>query len=68
MGEELEASREVLLHSVRPQSVCIGRVPSSEVSNSNQSALVAFTIPEGWQPGAGVSIVATHVDSPNLRV
>ncbi|KAI0750906.1 aspartyl aminopeptidase [Daedaleopsis nitida] len=34
----------------------------------NQSALLAFTIPQGWQPGAGVSIVATHVDSPYLRV
>lgn len=35
---------------------------------SNQSALVAFTVPQKWQPGAGVSIVATHIDSPNLRV
>ncbi|KAI0677444.1 aspartyl aminopeptidase [Trametes maxima] len=34
----------------------------------NQSALLAFTIPQKWQPGAGVSIVATHVDSPNLRI
>ncbi|KAI9000915.1 aspartyl aminopeptidase [Trametes punicea] len=34
----------------------------------NQSALLAFTLPQKWQPGAGVSIVATHVDSPNLRV
>ncbi|KAJ8523458.1 hypothetical protein ONZ45_g53 [Pleurotus djamor] len=34
----------------------------------NQSALVAFTLPEQWQHGAGVSIVATHVDSPNLRI
>ncbi|EJF61312.1 aspartyl aminopeptidase [Dichomitus squalens LYAD-421 SS1] len=34
----------------------------------NQAALVAFTIPQGWTPGAGVSIVATHIDSPNLRV
>ncbi|KAG1753932.1 peptidase M18 [Suillus paluster] len=34
----------------------------------NQSSLVAFTIPPNWKPGAGVSIVATHVDSPNLRV
>ncbi|KAI0303216.1 aspartyl aminopeptidase [Russula brevipes] len=34
----------------------------------NQSSLLAFTIPQGWQPGAGVSIVGTHVDSPNLRI
>ncbi|KAG8218753.1 peptidase M18 [Butyriboletus roseoflavus] len=34
----------------------------------NQSSLLAFTIPPNWKPGAGVSIVATHVDSPNLRV
>ncbi|KAH9943345.1 aspartyl aminopeptidase [Epithele typhae] len=34
----------------------------------NQSAILAFTIPKGWQPGAGLSIVATHIDSPNLRI
>ncbi|KAG6378832.1 peptidase M18 [Boletus reticuloceps] len=34
----------------------------------NQSSLLAFTIPPNWKPGTGVSIVATHVDSPNLRV
>ncbi|KAH9846939.1 aspartyl aminopeptidase [Lenzites betulinus] len=35
----------------------------------NQSALIAFTLPQKWQPGgAGVSIVATHIDSPNLRI
>ncbi|KAF8558871.1 peptidase M18, aminopeptidase I [Imleria badia] len=34
----------------------------------NQSSLLAFTIPSNWKPGAGVSIVATHVDSPNLRI
>ncbi|KAJ7667921.1 aspartyl aminopeptidase [Mycena polygramma] len=34
----------------------------------NQSSLVAFTLPKGWKQGAGVSIVATHVDSPNLKV
>jgi len=34
----------------------------------NQSALLAFTIPQKWKHGTGVSIVATHVDSPNLRV
>jgi len=30
--------------------------------------LLAFTIPKNWRPGAGVSIVGTHVDSPNLRI
>ncbi|EIM88573.1 aspartyl aminopeptidase [Stereum hirsutum FP-91666 SS1] len=34
----------------------------------NQASLLAFTIPQKWQPGTGVSIVATHVDSPNLRI
>ncbi|EIN10728.1 aspartyl aminopeptidase [Punctularia strigosozonata HHB-11173 SS5] len=34
----------------------------------NQSALLAFTLPKEWKAGAGLSIVATHVDSPNLRV
>jgi len=34
----------------------------------NQSSLLAFTIPHQWKPGDGVSIVATHIDSPNLRV
>jgi len=34
----------------------------------NQSALLAFTIPKGWKHGTGLSIVATHIDSPNLRV
>jgi len=34
----------------------------------NQSCIIAFTVPKKWNPGTGVSIVATHVDSPNLRV
>lgn len=34
----------------------------------NQAALVAFTIPQEWKQGAGLSVVATHVDSPNLKV
>ncbi|KIY46623.1 peptidase M18, aminopeptidase I [Fistulina hepatica ATCC 64428] len=34
----------------------------------NQVALIAFTLPQQWKQGTGVSIVATHVDSPNLRV
>ncbi|KAF8815788.1 aspartyl aminopeptidase [Phlegmacium glaucopus] len=34
----------------------------------NQAALIAFTLPQNWQHGSGLSIVATHVDSPNLRI
>ncbi|KAJ7068169.1 aspartyl aminopeptidase [Mycena amicta] len=34
----------------------------------NQAALIAFHLPSNWKPGAGVSMVATHVDSPNIRV
>ncbi|KAI0049635.1 peptidase M18, aminopeptidase I [Auriscalpium vulgare] len=34
----------------------------------NQSSLLAFTLPQKWKPGAGVSIVATHIDSPNLKI
>ncbi|KAK2466135.1 hypothetical protein APHAL10511_001777 [Amanita phalloides] len=34
----------------------------------NQTALIAFTLPRKWCHGTGLSIVATHVDSPNLRV
>lgn len=34
----------------------------------NQSSLLAFVIPKGYAQGSGVSIVATHTDSPNLRV
>ncbi|KAG8893839.1 hypothetical protein FRB99_001674, partial [Tulasnella sp. 403] len=35
----------------------------------NQSSLLAFTVPAGgFKPGTGVSIVATHTDSPNFRI
>ncbi|CCM04813.1 uncharacterized protein FIBRA_07006 [Fibroporia radiculosa] len=34
----------------------------------NQSCILAFTVPPKWKPGVGVSIVGTHIDSPNLRV
>ncbi|KAF8192487.1 aspartyl aminopeptidase [Pholiota molesta] len=34
----------------------------------NQAALVAFTLPQKWKEGSGLSIVATHVDSPNLKI
>lgn len=37
-------------------------------SSRNQAALVAFTLPKKWAHGSGISVVATHVDSPNLRV
>ncbi|KAJ3833958.1 aspartyl aminopeptidase [Lentinula raphanica] len=34
----------------------------------NQSTIVAFTTPRNWKQGTGLSIVATHIDSPNLRI
>lgn len=34
----------------------------------NQAAILAFTVPKRWAPGAGINMVATHLDSPNLRV
>ncbi|KAF5370001.1 hypothetical protein D9758_001148 [Tetrapyrgos nigripes] len=34
----------------------------------NQSTLLAFTLPQAWKHGTGLNIVATHIDSPNLRV
>lgn len=66
MGEGVDCWRKVLLHSVR----LYPHWPSTSYQYlySNQSALLAFTLPASWQPGAGVSIVATHIDSPNLRI
>jgi len=29
---------------------------------------VAFSLPIQWEHGTGISVVATHVDSPNLKV
>ncbi|KAF8514863.1 aspartyl aminopeptidase [Hysterangium stoloniferum] len=34
----------------------------------NQGSLLAFMVPPGWKSGRGLSIVATHVDSPNLKI
>ncbi|KAI5123402.1 hypothetical protein M0805_006108 [Coniferiporia weirii] len=34
----------------------------------NQTSLLAFTLPQKWKHGTGISIVATHIDSPNLRI
>ncbi|KAF8639770.1 hypothetical protein AX17_001030 [Amanita inopinata Kibby_2008] len=34
----------------------------------NQASLVAFTLPQRWRHGTGLSVVATHVDSPNLHI
>ncbi|KAH8118405.1 aspartyl aminopeptidase [Phellopilus nigrolimitatus] len=34
----------------------------------NQASLLAFTLPQKWKHGTGLSIVATHIDSPNLRI
>lgn len=65
LGEDSATPREILFHPVS----LLGRYSTvSDLYYSNQSSLVAFTIPPNWKPGAGLSIVATHVDSPNLRV
>ena len=67
MGERYQGRRKVLFHQVSWE-------PSHRTSatnsrwDRNQSSLLAFTIPQKWQPGTGVSIIATHIDSPNLRV
>ncbi|KIK65369.1 hypothetical protein GYMLUDRAFT_38817 [Collybiopsis luxurians FD-317 M1] len=34
----------------------------------NQSTIVAFTTPHNWKQGCGLSVVGTHIDSPNLRI
>ncbi|KAF8316850.1 aspartyl aminopeptidase, partial [Clavulina sp. PMI_390] len=34
----------------------------------NQASIVAFTVPSGFKPGNGISIVGTHTDSPNLKL
>jgi aspartyl aminopeptidase len=34
----------------------------------NQTTLLAFSLPQDWKQGTGLSIVATHIDSPNLRI
>jgi hypothetical protein len=66
MGARDKARREIFLHQVR--WINMPNVLPANDWNRNQSSLVAFTIPTAWKHGAGLSIVATHVDSPNLRV
>ncbi|KZT42907.1 aspartyl aminopeptidase [Sistotremastrum suecicum HHB10207 ss-3] len=39
-----------------------------EQAGFRKSSIMAFTIPKNWRPGTGLSIVATHIDSPNLRI
>lgn len=65
LGEDSATPREILLY---PVSLLVSYSMFSDLYYSNQSSLVAFTIPPNWKQGAGLSIVATHVDSPNLRV
>jgi aspartyl aminopeptidase len=67
LGEDSATPREILFYPVSLLSR-YSTVSVSDLYFSNQSSLVAFTIPPNWKPGAGLSIVATHVDSPNLRV
>ena len=66
LGEESE-SWEVLLHEASQANSC-AYVYKADILSRNQSSLVAFTVPQSWKPGGGFSIVATHVDSPNLRI
>jgi aspartyl aminopeptidase len=69
VGEGYQGRRKVLLHQVSYHtSPRTGRQPLNFRSDRNQSSLLAFTIPRKWKAGTGVSIVATHIDSPNLRV
>lgn len=66
MGEGLAAWRKVLLHEACLDSTTLNYL--THQWDRNQGALVAFTLPQKWKQGAGLSIVATHVDSPNLKV
>ena len=70
MGEGYQRRGEILLHKVSylfdPRTASC-QLPTPRMDR-NQSSLLAFTIPQQWKPGTGVSIVATHIDSPNLRV
>ena len=67
MGEGHQGRWTVLLHQVSQYPSHLPP-PIQLRSDRNQSSLLAFTIPQKWKSGTGVSIVATHIDSPNLRV
>ena len=67
MGERHKRRRKILLHEVSYWTL-VRLLAVNTRSDRNQSSLLAFTIPQQWKPGTGVSIVATHIDSPNLRV
>jgi aspartyl aminopeptidase len=62
----IKGRRKILFYQV---AATLGELRHpTEVQCRNQAALLAFTLPQKWKEGAGVSIVATHVDSPNLKV
>lgn len=65
MGKGFKARRQILLHQVVTIS---DELKQLTVYCRSQAALLAFTIPQNWKEGTGVSIVATHVDSPNLKI
>lgn len=40
----------------------------AHVQTRHELTVVAFTLPDDWQPGRGLSIAGTHLDSPRLQV
>ncbi|KAF8169712.1 peptidase M18 [Mycena galopus ATCC 62051] len=60
--------QKVLEKDIWEESLQPGGKDFSPIFPRNQAALVAFTLPQKWKQVVGVSIVATHVDSPNLKV
>ncbi|KAL6309546.1 hypothetical protein BKA93DRAFT_814504 [Sparassis latifolia] len=63
----VEATVEFLNFVSSSPTPCTSLV-ASKAGFREVSTLLAFTIPQIWTLGSGLSIVATHVDSPNLRL